>query len=61
MPFDLDVADRDYRSDLSDEQLEALERRQQTHHQAPKRCVGSDRGRLEQQLAARGPRRAPAD
>ena len=28
MPFDLDVADRDYRQDLSPDQLERLERRQ---------------------------------
>jgi hypothetical protein len=28
MPFDLDVADRDYRQDLSPDELERLERRQ---------------------------------
>lgn len=49
MPYDLDLEDRDFRHDLSPEQLEALERRRvaelepRAEVRRPLRLVGADR------------------
>lgn len=56
MPFDMDVLDADWRAELSEEQLDALERRQASPTEEPPtgtrvlrvavRRVGAERARL---------------